>query len=207
VSIAVPLDGAKLHAPSFERNVEPLCALLLEHAPREGAALEIASGTGQHVVAFARALPGLDWQPTEISSERRASIDAWAQESRLPNIRPARHLDAAGPDWAEALGGYDLVTLCNLLHLMTERQARAVVTGAVAALSPRGRFVLYGPFQRAGRFTSPGDAAFHAQITAANPEHGYKNDTDIEAWLAEVGASRVKRVEMPANNLAFVAAR
>ena len=207
VSVAVPAGGRRLHAPSFERNVAPLCTMLLEHAPKNGEALEIASGTGQHVAAFARALPGLTWQPTDVDPARLASIDAWAQDSGLPNIRPAQHLDASAPDWAGQHKSYDLVMLCNLLHLVTGAQARAIASGAVAALSPRGRCIFYGPFMRDGRLTSEGDARFHAHIVEEDPACGYKNDADVAAWLTAAGAADIQRVEMPANNLAFVARR
>lgn len=205
ISATVPVEGARLHAPSFERNVSPLCDLLLAEAPETGKALEIASGTGQHVVAFARNLPGLAWQPTDIEPERLASIDAWAADSGLTNIRPARALDATAPGWAGDHGGHDLVMLCNLLHLIAEEQAHTLIREAMQALAAGGRFILYGPFKRDGQLTSPGDAAFHAHIAGLDPALGYKNDTEVGRWLMGAGAAEVRRIEMPANNLAFVA--
>jgi hypothetical protein len=204
-SVALPLDGAKLHAPSAERNTGPIRDLLLRHAPRRGQALEIASGTGQHVVAFARAMPGLIWQPTDITPDRLASIDAWAGESGLGNIRPAALLDAGSADWWQPWQDQSLVCLSNLLHLVPDATARHVVTGAVRALTPEGCALLYGPFRRSGRFNSAGDADFHAHITEADPRLGYKDDAQVEAWLKKAGARDVIRQEMPANNLAFIA--
>jgi hypothetical protein len=206
-NVLAPLQGAKLHAPSAARNADALCRLLKEHAPETGAALEIASGTGQHVVAFARATPGLVWRPTEIDPVRRASIDAYRAEANLTNLRPAAALDATVPGWSTAQDGKALIVLVNLLHLIPEEAARTVVTEALAALSPRGRFILYGPFLRDGRTTSAGDAQFHQQLAAANPAIGYKDDRQIQTWLGAAGATSVERIEMPANNLAFVAQR
>lgn len=204
-NVAAPLQGAKLHAPSAARNADALCRLLKAHAPETGTALEIASGTGQHVVAFARAMPRLIWQPTEIDPARRASIDAYRAEESLANLRPAASLDATVPGWSAVQGGHVLIVLVNLLHLIPEEAAHTVVTEAVAALSPGGRFVLYGPFLRDGRTTSEGDAAFHQQLSAADPAIGYKDDRQIELWISAAGAANVQRIEMPANNLAFVA--
>ncbi|WP_372992854.1 DUF938 domain-containing protein, partial [Sulfitobacter sp.] len=93
-SIALPLDGAKLHAPAADRNRQALCDLLLAYAPSTGTALEIASGTGQHVAAFAAALPGLYWQPTEPDTARRASIDGYVADAGVTNVAPAMMLDA-----------------------------------------------------------------------------------------------------------------
>ena len=93
-SVALPTRGAMLHAPAADRNKDALCDLLRDHAPQTGRALEIASGTGQHIAAFARALPDLHWQPTEPAPDRRASIDAYIAEAGLTNVAPAAPLDA-----------------------------------------------------------------------------------------------------------------
>ncbi|WP_227267635.1 DUF938 domain-containing protein [Roseobacter weihaiensis] len=206
-SVLAPGEGAKLHAPAAERNGEVLCDLLCRHAPRRGQALEIASGTGQHVVQFARALPGLTWQPTEIDAERRASIDAYGAEAALPNLLPAVPLDASQAGWHKRHGAQSLIVLVNLLHLISTPQARVLIEEAVHALAPEGRFVLYGPFMRAGQLTSAGDLRFHAQLAEADPAIGYKNDADIREWLLGAGVREVVGIEMPANNLAFVASR
>ena len=206
-SVAEPGADARLSAPSALRNAGPITALLRAHAPAEGRALEIASGTGQHVLAFARAFPGLTWQPTEIAAERRASIDAWAATEGLPNIRAAIALDATAPGWANEHGGQDLVVLVNLLHLISTQEARTIIAEVARALAPGGRFVLYGPFLRDGEATSEGDASFDASLRASDPDVGYKDDFTTIDWLHEAGLTLVDVVEMPANNLAFVAHR
>lgn len=206
-SVTEPDGDARLSAPSAERNAGPLTDLLRDHVPTEGRALEMASGTGQHVLAFARAFPGITWQPTEIAPERRASIDAWTATETLPNILPARALDAAKPGWAADHGGQDLIVLVNLLHLISTPEAQAIIAETGKALAPGGRFVLYGPFLRNGETTSDGDARFHASLRAADPEVGYKDDFDIVDWLHAAGLTLVEVVEMPANNLAFVSER
>lgn len=206
-SVATPMEGAKLHAPAAARNARFLCDLLERHAPPSGEALEIASGTGQHIVAFAKALPGLMWQPTEVDDTRRASIDAYGAEADLPNLRPARLLDATRPDWHRAEPPVDLIVLVNLLHLIDDTATEALLQQALAALRPGGRFIAYGPFKRAGVLTSPGDKRFDADLRAADPAIGYKDDRDIIRRLATAGAASVQPIDMPANNLAFVATK
>lgn len=206
-SVADRAGGARLTAPSAARNVGPLTDLLRHHAPRAGRALELASGTGEHVLAFAQAFPDLVWQPTEIAAERRASIDAWAATQDLPNLLPAADLDATAPGWGAARPGHDLVVLINLLHLIGTAEARAILAEIPAALAPGGRLILYGPFLRDGEATSEGDARFHASLQASDSEIGYKDDFEAIGWLQAGGLALVDVVEMPANNLAIVAER
>ncbi|MEX0304823.1 MAG: DUF938 domain-containing protein [Leisingera sp.] len=202
-SVAAPQDG-KLFAPAAARNSEVLCDLLAAVAPAEGHALEIASGTGQHVAAYAARLPGLQWQPTEVDEIRRASIQAYISESGLRNISPPILLDATAPGWGKQHTGQDLIVLVNLLHLISEGEARTLISEAAAGLAPGGRFVIYGPFMRGGELTSDGDRRFHATLKAHDPATGYKDDFDTIDWLQAAGFELLQAVEMPANNLALV---
>jgi len=206
-SVAHEADGAKLHAPSAERNAEPIAQALREIAPSSGRALELASGTGQHVVAFARAMPGLDWQPTEIDPARRASIDAYVAEAELPNLSPARTLDATAPGWGAAHGGQHLIVLVNLLHLITTPEAQTVVHEAAQALAPGGCLALYGPFLRDGQATSEGDARFDASLRAQGHGIGYKDVAEVSDWLVTAGLIPSPQRDMPANNLLLIARR
>ncbi|OBY26252.1 DUF938 domain-containing protein [Leisingera sp. JC1] len=202
-SVAEP-QGRKLFAPSAARNSSAICDLLADAAPPQGCALELASGTGQHVIEYAARLPGLMWQPSEVDTIRRASIQAYADEAALTNIAPPIDLDATAPGWGADHAGQDLIVLVNLLHLISEGEARTLIREAAAALAPGGRFVIYGPFMRGGDLISEGDRAFHAAITEHDPETGYKDDTDVIGWLHAAGLELVQAVEMPANNLALV---
>ena len=199
-------DG-KLFAPAAERNAAAIVALLARVAPPSGDALELASGTGQHITALAAALPGLSWQPTEIDAARRTSIDAFVADSGLGNVAPAIPLDATAPGWGTAHGGKSLILLVNLLHLISVAEANLLIAEAAAALAPGGFFTAYGPFMRAGKLTSDGDRDFDATIRAQDPEAGYKDDADVIDWLQAAGLTLREAVEMPANNLALVAQR
>ncbi|WP_295316642.1 DUF938 domain-containing protein [Roseobacter sp.] len=204
-SVATGGDGARMHAPAAARNAGALSEFLQSHAPVTGTALEIASGTGQHVAVFAAALPGLIWQPSDVDPARRASIDAWAQDSGAGTVLPAIDLDATRAGWSADHAGQALILVVNLLHLISGPAAQTVVAEAMAALSPGGRFICYGPFRRDGKLTSEGDARFDADLRAADPAIGYKDDGEITAWLRAAGATGLSCHEMPANNLAFVA--
>ena len=197
-------EDARISAPSALRNRDLIAAELVRLAPAQGRALEIASGTGEHVIRFAAVMPGLDWQPTDPDPVRRASIAAWNAAAGLANIRPPRDLNAAQPGWAEAEGPADLIVLVNLLHLIAEVEARVVLAEIAAALAPSGIFALYGPFLRDGEATSEGDAAFHASLRAQDPAIGYKDVVDTCAQLVAAGLSHVETVAMPANNLLLV---
>lgn len=203
-SVTTPVEGAKLSAPSALRNLPAILELLQTHAPERGRALEIASGTGQHVTALARAMPAIKWYPTEHADERIASIDGYAADAQLTNLHPAQHLDAANTGWAATHVPYDLVYLGNLLHLISVEAAQAVLTEAARALAPRGTAIFYGPFRRNGALTSDGDSAFDALLRAADPAIGYKDDAWVEQVLTGCGLT-VTVIPMPANNLAFIA--
>ncbi len=206
-SVATPQDGAKLSAPAAERNAESLTNLLALHAPNQGQALEIASGTGQHIVHFARAMQGLEWHPSEPDPARRASIDAYVSEAQLPNLRPSIALDATAKGWGAQHQPKTLIVLINLLHLISTDEAQRVVQEVAAALSPGGMLLFYGPFKRAGQLTSAGDARFDAELRSADPQIGYKDDALISDWLGTAGMADIMTVEMPANNLVFMARR
>ena len=197
-------DGRRF-APSAGRNAAPILELLTREAPARGRALEIASGTGQHVRAFAEALPGLDWQPSDLAPQNLDSIRAWAAGAGLANLAGPILLDAAQPGWAAGLGPLDLIVTVNLLHLISHDEARAMITEAARALSPRGLLFLYGPFRRTHGFASEGDVAFHARLAEQDPEIGYKSVDEITAWLRAAGIKEIRTVEMPANNLTFLA--
>ena len=171
-----------------------------------GTALELASGTGQHITAFARAMPGLDWQPSELDPDRIASIAAYMTEAGLTNVHLPVPLDACQPGWG-AEQANDLIFLVNLLHLIRVHEVRTLLHEAAQALRPGGVFMAYGPFMRGGQLTSEGDRQFHARLVSADPSIGYKDVSEMRVWLHEAGLSLAEIVEMPANNLAMIARR
>lgn len=203
-SIAEAIDDVKLFAPSAARNTAPLVTVVRDNAPKRGAALEIASGTGQHIIAYAAATPQLHWHPTELDALRRASIDAYVVESGLGNIAPAEHLDATAQGWADHGAPKELIVLSNLLHLISVPEARTILEQVSRSLTPGGVFILYGPFRRNGQLISEADREFDGQLRQADPAIGYKETQEIAEWLTKANLMVDKIVEMPANNLAFI---
>ncbi len=203
-SVATPDQDGRLDAPSARRNLSAIINELTSCAPQTGHALELASGTGQHIAAFATALPHLIWQPTEIDPVRRVSIDAWAHSSDRVNQRPAIALDATMPGWGTSHAGQDLIVLINLLHLISTSEVHTILTEVVEALTPSGVFFLYGPFLRHGQATSAGDARFDRGLRQSDPEIGYESIEDICVWLQSAGFNPPEIIQMPANNLAII---
>lgn len=204
---AGPAEGAIRHAPSASRNLEPILAVLMQYLPETGRVLELASGTGQHVCAFAARFPALHWQPSDIDPPALASITARIAQAPRDNLAAPLALDACRAGWAAVHGPFDAICLTNLLHLVSMPEAKTLLAEAAAALAPRGRLCLYGPFRRGGALITEGDRAFDASLRAQDPAIGYKDIDVIEAVLASHGLRRIARPEMPAGNLMLIAAR
>lgn len=202
-SIAHSGENARLFAPSAARNRDVLAELLAKVAPRSGEALEIASGTGQHVVAFAANCPGLQWQPSEITADRLQSIDSYVAEAGLNNVAPARRLNATQLGWSQKLKGFNFVFLSNLLHLISEAETKTLMKETAQSLTPEGKCLIYGPFMRDGLLTSEGDTRFHASLKDQDPEIGYKDLSQIIFWASEQQMAHIETHTMPANNLAL----
>lgn len=199
-------EDARRHAPATARNRDPILAALRRHLPARGVVLEVASGTGEHAVHFACALPCLAFQPSDPDPGARASIDAWAKGARLPNLRPAIALDATAPDWERAVGAADALLCVNMVHIAPWAATEGLMRGGARLLPAGGMLCLYGPFKRGGRHTAPSNAAFDADLRASDPAWGVR---DLEAVAAEAAARGFGPPfveELPANNL-FVAFR
>lgn len=190
-------------APS-DRNKQPILELLLELLPEHGRALEIASGTGQHVAWFAAHLPDWQWQPTDVDARMLPSIDARASEARLLNVQPARVLDVLQQPWPLGDAQYELVFCANMLHIAPPACGAALMQGAARHLAPGGMLVTYGPYLEDEVLTTPSNLAFDESLRARNPAWGLRRREDLEelAWHAGLGLS--ERHEMPANNLLLV---
>lgn len=194
-------DGRR-SPPSALRNADAILEVLRAHAPTTGRMLEIAAGSGLHSARFAAALPGLDWQPTDVDVAHFTSITAWCAD--LPSIRQPALLDATQPGWSVLWPQRDAILLVNLLHLIPAPAAETLLAEVALALAPQGTAFLYGPFLRDGVATSQGDAAFHASLTDQDPRIGYKDIAWVQTLLHQAGlATRI--LPMPANNLMILA--
>jgi len=203
-SVAYSLNDGRLSAPAAERNAGPIVDLVMKIAPEKGQALEIASGTGQHIVQLAAARPKMTWQPSEVDQLRIASINIWSKDKNLVNLRAPVFLDATEVGWSSKYADQNFILLINLIHLISESEARTIIKEISIALAPGGRSIIYGPFQRDGKLTSIGDKSFHQSLKEADPEIGYKNDAWMISQLERAKLQLVKVEQMPTNNLAFI---
>ena len=200
-SVQKAATAGALASPAVARNTAPILEVLRAHLPARARVLEVASGSGEHAVAFARALPSTTWTPSDPSPEARASIAAWTAEAALANLRPALPLDAADPDgWAEI--DAQVVFCANMIHISPWVATEGLMAGAGRILpDPGGLLVLYGPYRESDAPLAPSNAAFDESLKARDPAWGLR---DLDAVVALAKSHRLhltRRVEMPANNL------
>ena len=203
-SVANSQGDERLISPSAERNSTDIANLVKRIAPETGEALEIASGTGQHIVQLALSLPNLSWLPSEVEENRLKSITAWIKNENLLNIKPPLYLDATETGWSKTVIKSDFILLVNLLHLISLNETETLFDELSKALKKTGIALVYGPFMRNGQLTSEGDKTFHNSLIQTDPDIGYKNDLDMLTFFSNSGLFCLETVEMPANNLAFV---
>jgi cyclopropane fatty-acyl-phospholipid synthase-like methyltransferase len=192
----------RLSAPSALRNRGPILDVLRAVLPAAGLVLEIASGSGEHVVHFARHLPHLAFQPSDPSPEARASVAAHAAAEGLANVRAPLALDAGAPDWP--VGPVDGVVCINMIHISPWTSTLGLMAGAGARLPAGGPLVLYGPYVREGVETAASNLAFDASLKARNPAFGLRRLEEVAEAAGRHGLGLERVVEMPANNLTVV---
>jgi hypothetical protein len=194
--------NGKWSTPSAERNKGPILEVLARVLPRRGLVLEIASGTGQHVVHFAKALPDLRWQPSDQDAELRESISLRVREDKPANVNGPIDLDVTKLPWP--LQTADAVVAINMIHVAPWSATLALFEGAKALLSTGRVLFLYGPYRRFGHHTSESNAQFDLDLRAHNSEWGLRNLEAVSDVAAGAGFALAEIVEMPANNLSLV---
>ncbi|GIK79391.1 MAG: DUF938 domain-containing protein [Pseudorhodoplanes sp.] len=204
----------RLDAPAFHRNHEPIWAVLAPYlADARGHVLEAGSGTGQHVVTFAKKSPQLVWWPSDYEARHLRSIEAWRAQAGCDNVRPARFIDLAAPGWglgdADTDELHDLTAIfcANVIHISPWPVAEGLFAQAYGRLRPDGRLFLYGPFKRDGEHTAPSNTAFDASLRAQDPQWGIRDLADVAALAKASGLALEKTEPMPANNLTLVFVR
>jgi len=206
-------DG-RLDAAAFHRNHEPIWAVLEKFlAGKSGDAVELGSGTGQHVVHFASHAPGIMWWPSDLNESHLKSIEAWRAYSGLPNIRPPLRIDLTDPAWCPEMhdgsgpAGLLAVFCANVIHIAPWRVAEGLIAGAGRYLRSDGRLFLYGPFKRDGKHTAMSNAVFDTSLRQQNAEWGVRDMADVEKLAAGAGLALIETVPMPANNMILVFGR
>ena len=184
-----------------ERNRQPILAVLGRHFGDRHEVLEIGSGTGQHAVHFAAALPHLHWQTSDLV-ENHEGIRARLDTAALPNLRAPLALDVRSGPWPAQR--FDALFSANTLHIMAWSAVQALFARLPDVLTDDAVVVVYGPFRRGGRHTSDSNAAFDAALRRADPLRGVRDLEAVHALAAVAGLQPVEEVAMPANNLCVV---
>ena len=190
----------KPFAPSADQNRDPILQVLLQWFERPGAVLEVGSGTGQHAVHFARNLPHLMWQPSDVQAHVEG-IEAWRAEAGLENILPTRVLGVSGP-WPEE--AFDYVFTANTAHIMHWPEVLAMLAGVSRVLRAGGVFAMYGPFARGGRHTAPSNTEFDQALRLSDPGMGVRDMDDLGREGLKQGLQIADVVPMPADNFTLI---
>jgi SAM-dependent methyltransferase len=196
------LPDGRWVAPAAERNKGPILEVLQRVLPPRGLVLEIGSGTGQHVVHFAKALSQLSWQPSDPDPENRQSIALWSRVEELGNVRTPLALDVRERPWP--IDAADAIVCINVVHVSPWAATLALFDGVREVLPPEGVLFLYGPYRRGGRHTAPSNEKFDADLRAHNPEWGLRDIGELAEVADRAGFALAEIVDMPANNFSLV---
>lgn len=191
---------ARLSSPSSARNTKPILEVLAAHLPAAGRVLEVACGSGEHALAFSRALPGLRWGPTDPDPAAVASAEAWRSDGP-DNLLSARRLDVCDEtSWPE--GPFEAVYCANMIHISAWAATEGLMRLAGSRLvRPGGLLALYGPYLEADVETAPSNLAFDESLKSRNPAWGLREREAVSQAALDQGLSMTRRVSMPANNL------
>lgn len=198
----MPGDGEraeKRHAPATQRNRDAIAAALADWLPATGTVLEVASGSGEHIVHFASIFPQLDWQPSDPDPAGLISIAAYRGEAGVANIAPPVALDAAADSWP--IDQADAILCINMVHISPWAATSGLFAGASRRLAPGAPLILYGPYIECDVPTAESNLAFDASLRGRNPAWGLRDTDDVKATAAKAGFAFAERRAMPANNL------
>lgn len=197
-TVADLADDVRRVAPAAARNVDPIGEVLGDWLPRNGLILEIASGTGEHALAFARRFADREWQPSDPDPLALASIDAW-QRDGPPNLRPPIEIDAAAIHWP--VDRADAILCINMVHISPWASAVGLIDGAARLLDEGAPLILYGPWIIDGVDTAPSNLAFDADLRSRDPRWGLRSLTDFQIAAEARGMAFEQCRAMPSNNV------
>ena len=198
-------EDARRFAPAVARNKAAITEALARHLPASGLVLEIASGSGEHALHFAKHFPALGFQPTDPDAAALASIAAWQAEVSLPNLLLPLMLDVMADAWPVQKA--DAVLCINMIHIAPWEATAALMRGAARVLPRDGILFLYGPFKQGGTHTAPSNAEFDSSLRAQDARWGVR-DLEAVAEIASAAGFAAPVVEaMPANNLSVILRR
>jgi SAM-dependent methyltransferase len=192
----------KRSSEAAARNREPIREVLARYLPTSGMVLEIASGTGEHAVHFARSFPGLAWQPTDTDPDALASIAAHRDEANLPNLLRPLELDVTVSPWPVAKA--DAIVCINMAHIAPFEAVVALFAHGARALPPNGMLFLYGPYKFHGRFTAPSNEDFDRSLRGRDPRWGVRDIRELTVTGTRTGLGLEHTLAMPANNHSLI---
>ena len=199
------------NSPAADRNKQPILEVLQRVLPKRGMALEIASGTGQHVSWFGAAMRSWIWQPTEADPQALLAIEAGSAEAGLTNVRAPVLLDVTTPQWPSVgpvfTESFDAIFCANMIHIAPWANCAALMRGSVRHLALDGVLLLYGPFLEDSVPAAPGNLAFDASLRERDPQWGLRRLSDVASAANQVGLRLQARHDMPADNLLLVFGR
>jgi hypothetical protein len=196
------MTDRRQYAPATVRNRDFILDVLRQVLPTTGIILEIASGSGEHVIHFARNLPSLVFQPSDSEPDALLSVAAWVKDAHATNVRVPIVLDASQSSWP--IASADGIICINIVHISPWDAAVGLIRGAAAILPPGSPLYLYGPYKRKGFATAPSNQAFDRNLRDRNPTWGLRDLEAVAAIAQSVGFSVPAVTEMPANNLSVV---
>ena len=198
--------GGRPFAPASERNRDPILEVLRRRFGDRRRVLEIGSGTGQHAVHLAAAMPWLRWQASDRATEL-PGMRLWLDAAALPNTPPPLALDVAAGPWPGADAGFDAAFSANTLHIMGWPEVEACFSGLDRVLAADAMLAVYGPFNYAGDYTSDSNRQFDAWLRARDPRSGIRDFEAVDALARGAGFALAQDAAMPANNRCLVWAR
>jgi len=192
----------RLFYPATERNREPILDVLKTVMPDQGHILELASGSGEHVIHFAGYFKALTWQPSDLEDEALKSIQSWIQHKELSNVHPPLKLNTTEPQWP--LETADAILCINMIHI-SPWQATIGLMDKASKLLPKGGFLyLYGPFRVDGKQTSPSNEAFDGWLKEKDTRFGVRDMAEVESLANQQGLKLNQKIPMPSNNFSLV---
>lgn len=193
---------AKRHAPATVRNRDAIAAVLQDALPSKGIVLELASGSGEHVVHFANLFPSLSWQPSDPDPDALSSIAEWSREAGLSNILPPLPIDVRAEDWT--IGQVDAILCINMVHISPWEATVGLMQGAGRLLPVQGLLYLYGPYVRPDVETAASNIAFDQSLRSRDPAWGLRNLDEVRQLASANGLFLDKLIDMPANNISVL---
>lgn len=187
----------KPFSQACENNKDPILQIIRAIYAEPATVWEIGSGTGQHACHFARHLPRLTWQPTDLP-ENLPGIDSWVKAAGLSNLRQSVALDVCDTTWP--CRRIDALFSANTLHILHRREIECLFAGLGRYLDAQAPVCLYGPFNYHGRYTSASNARFDRWLKDRDPGSGIRDIDEITALARKAGLCLEQDFAMPANN-------